>query len=258
MHEFTTPGTYCARNVDTSLHTYAVPTKMVNGEAPWDAPYCRFVFLVEAQDEPIKVKSFGSDVQVIHRGKDLRVLELHAYRGWHIYDTSEYVMRLSADDCLAIQNASEVPRPLLTYVTCNSDARDELDDLCSVMAQDTHTTFALSSPSDSISRVDTDATFNIEANAQANISRNVIEEDALQVAKSSSLDQSMGRVDTDAACSVQANVEGDVRAVEWVPGQPWHWGVYLRCHFCQTVRPIKEFGKKSQAYGCQQRRCRNC
>ena len=225
VHEFTTAGTYCARNVDASLHTYAVPTKMVNGEAPWNVPYCRFIFLVEALGEPIKVKSFGGDVQVIHHGKDLRVLELHVYRGWHIYDTSEYVMQLSADENTAIQNVAEARKQSRSDDKQNKPTQS--DELCSVIAQDSQTTIASSTSATSMSRVSTDITCTSAISTQSN---NV------------------------SHCSSQSSTG----AVEWMPGEPWHWNVCLRCYFCQSVRPVQEFRKKSQAYACQQRRCRDC
>ena len=57
------------------------------------------------------MRSFGDAQQIIHRGSDLKILELHVYRGWHIYDSSEYTMTLSPADMECIQVAAAQTRP---------------------------------------------------------------------------------------------------------------------------------------------------
>ena len=54
VHEFTQPGTYCGSTRDASLHTYATPTKMAGATCDWGTPYCRFMFIVEAQDRAVQ------------------------------------------------------------------------------------------------------------------------------------------------------------------------------------------------------------
>ena len=94
-------------------------------------------------------------------------------------------------------------------------------------------------------QLSTDKTLDCQASEPVDELRSVAAQDSQTTCASSSR-------------SEQGNDQVSDQTLEWIPGQPWHWGVFLRCHFCHVVRPVKEFGKKSQTYSCRERRCLNC
>ena len=46
--------------------------------------------------------------------------------------------------------------------------------------------------------------------------------------------------------------------VEWRHGDAWTHDVNFRCGKCGIVKPLCDFGKKSQKYSCDFRVCKSC
>ena len=92
VHECTHPGVYCATHEASSWHTYATPVKLAPRGSHWQTPWCRFLFVVEAVAPPRKEWNFGEARQLTFSGESLKILELRVLRGYHLFDTGEYVM----------------------------------------------------------------------------------------------------------------------------------------------------------------------
>ena len=120
VHEFTTPGIYCADHIECSLYYHATATKMVRKDASTDTtPYTRFLLKVEGVVPARKISSYGAGRQYVFPYQGVRVLEFHVYRGWHFIDCGEKVIKYLDDDMVI-----ERPDPASNPFRVNDDDDD--------------------------------------------------------------------------------------------------------------------------------------
>ena len=99
VHEFTTPGIYCADHIDCSLYYHATATKMVRKDEATDTtPYTRSLLKVESIAPARKISSYGAGRQHVFSHGGVHVLEIHVYRGWHFIDSGEKVIAYIDED----------------------------------------------------------------------------------------------------------------------------------------------------------------
>jgi len=111
IHEFTTPGVYCADQIDGSLYYHATATRMTAPPHDCRVPYVRFLLLVEPVRQPKKISSYGECRQLVFNAGDLRLLEVHVYRGWHFKDCGEKVMHMTAEEDNALRSPGTASTP---------------------------------------------------------------------------------------------------------------------------------------------------
>ena len=88
IDEFTIPGVYVTDYLGGGLYYHATATRFGEKE-DHEMPYVRFLLVVEALATPKKNKSYGECRQLIFAAGDVRVLEVHCYRGWDFIDSGE-------------------------------------------------------------------------------------------------------------------------------------------------------------------------
>ena len=114
VDEFTQPGVYLSDTLECSLYHHATATRFVASEHQ-DAPYCRFVLVVQPSREPRKAKRYGAGKQFVYCQDDVDVIAVHVYRGWDFADGGERVLQYDPEKSTAFSTRDRrpsLPRPL--------------------------------------------------------------------------------------------------------------------------------------------------